>query len=535
MKHFFFILFMTISSQSFAKDKTAYQYDNNKDGKVDSTYFYDKSGFIKFERDRNYDSKIDHSKLYNSTNSIYKEKKDTNFDGKFDYLKIAQRENDQFYVKEYTVVKGIKTLINQYQVPIVQVKDDNCNYIDRSNILNEISSFVEKFDKTLSKANDDFYSIENFQIHKSCKKQFGKKTISKVISNATKQGLSCLTKIAKEEKKSKKQIELFNLLNRMDSALKDNSWNVTVMCNNTKYFKKNEETKKSDALAAATAGPGIFQGVPHPVISISPHLKTGWGSNISKDELTSVFFHEMLHNYGYTHQDGIDTVYGCEVCCFPKNFKKESITAACNVCKGNYSGELDKKYIKDSAILGHYSSTITAKEFFSNNYKKLENSSHIRASFMTAIMNMHPEMLNKLNSKYPDVTKEFHKELNREMNSKKGHNSQNQLVDKQSKIAATLIGDIFFEKDKEQIIKTLNKLEVDELPYAPSRYSSMTNRQHPGGLKLLTDVEVLIKMALRSEEDPKLKELYSLKLWDIDRAFKNYSKSNKSNRSFNGF
>jgi hypothetical protein len=121
------------------------------------------------------------------------------------------------------------------------------------------------------------------------------------------------------------------------------------------------------------------------------------------------------------------------------------------------------------------------------------------------------------------------------MNSKKVHNSQNKLVDKQSKIAATLIGDIFFEKDKEQIIKTLNKLEVDELPYAPSRYSSMTNRKHPGGLKLLTDVEVLIKMALRSEEDPKLKELYSLKLWDIDRAFKNYSKSNKSNRSFNGF
>ncbi|WP_034721766.1 hypothetical protein [Bacteriovorax sp. DB6_IX] len=524
MKHFFLISILSLQIQ--ATDKKAYQYDNNADGKIDSTYFYNQSGFLSFERDRNYDGKIDHKKEYQQKSSLYTELQDTNFDGDFDKEIIAKIQDQKVLVTEYSLTP-VKSIIREYQYDLVQTANDDCQYIDRSHVLNEINDFVKKFDGTLKKVNSDLLGLENFLIHNSCKKNFGKKNLSKIISNATRQGLSCLTKLAKQSKNSKKQVELFNLLNRMDSSLKDNSWQVNVLCNDKEYFKKDDSSRSSDAMAAATTQPGTFRGTPHPLITINPSLKTGFFGSTDTEEMTSVFFHEMLHNYGYNHQEGYDIVYGCEVCCFPREFNKNSQKTACNVCKGDYSSKTSEEYMKDIALLGHFSKTNPAKEYFADHYKDLKNNRTMRASFMTAILNMHPEMLTELHKKYPDITDSFDKEVAKEMKSKQYYDNTSELVRSQSKVTAEIIGSIFFERDKTKIKSALKKLKVANLPYIRTRHTSMTNKNHPGGFQLLSDIEVLLKMARRGEKDKELRRLYTSALLKIDHSFTEYSQSKR--------
>jgi hypothetical protein len=529
MKHFFFVSLLALLSTAFANSKTAFQYDNNKDGIVDSTYYYDKNGFYQFKRDINYDGRIDHTKSFKISTSTYIEKQDLNFDGSFEVKKVAKVKSDEVKYSLYKLKNNSYRLVDTYSLPTLQTKshntEDDCNYVTRNNTISDINEFVSKFDASLSKANNDFHIVENYEVHKSCVKQFGKKGFKRILQDANQKGYSCLSKLAKESVNSKNQIELFNLLNKMDSALKSNTWNVKIICNDKESFKKDQNSRKSDALAQATYTDTTYKGYKHPLISISPHLKTGFFGNISKDEMTTVLFHEMLHNYGYTHGDGMDLAYGCEVCCFPGEFSKKAQKSACNVCKGDYKkGILSKDYMKDIAQLGYYSKLNTAKTYFADNFRKFGNDSKYRAAFLTSLLNSHPNLLKHLNKKHPDITESYDKDLYKKIKNQEYHSHNNDYLDEQAKIASQLVSSIFFSRDKNKIISALDGLSPRNILQVYDRHSS--HRVYPGGFKLLSDIEVIIRMALRKEKDPQLRGIYASRLIQIDHAFKNRNSSN---------
>lgn len=83
----------------------------------------------------------------------------------------------------------------------------------------------------------------------------------------------------------------------------------------------------------------------HPYLWLGPEM-----SNLSKSnpsELKAIIFHEMLHNCGHTHSEGIEITYTCEQCCFADEISEDLRKSACNICGGKYSDENDPNYIKD--------------------------------------------------------------------------------------------------------------------------------------------------------------------------------------------
>lgn len=527
MKHFFFLILLISNSVIIAKSKTAFQYDNNKDGKIDSTYFYNSKGIYKFERDINYDGKIDHTKKYQLSSKVYEERLDKDFDGKFEIKKVARIFEDNIQLKTYKLKKTNYVLLETKSIPILESKSNNihddCNYVTRSSVISEISEFVSKFDDSLSKANDGFHYMENYEVHKSCVKQFGKKGFKKILRDANKKGYSCLSKLATESVNSKKQTELFNLLNRMDSAIKSNTWNVKILCNDKEAFKKNEKSRKPDTLAFATSRDVTYKGHKHPLISISPHLKTGFFGNISRDEMTTVLFHEMIHNFGYSHGDGTDMAYGCEVCCFPGEFSKKAQQSACNVCKGEYSDNLSPDYMKDIAQLGLYSKTNTAKTYFADNFRSIPNTSEYRAAFITTFLNSHPNLMKHIHKIHPEITEKYNKDLNKKIENTEYTSHNSEFLDSQAKAAAELVSGIYFSRDKKKIKDALDKIYPSDILKIYDRHSS--HRVYPGGFQLLSDIELLLKMALRQEKDPELRGIYAARLFSIDRAYKKLSES----------
>ncbi len=514
MKYSAIIFFILFSKITYSSQYRAFQYDNNKDKKTDATHYYSKSQIVLIERDKNYDGQIDFKRNYQVNGYIYTDELDTNYDNVFDTIRKVSLSLKSLKVENYIRKNNQLKLISEYKLPIIQSIKEDCNYINRDNVLNEITSFVEKFDKTLRKSNNGTSSISNYKIDQSCISNFGKKTFSKVITEANKIGLSCLTKLAKEEIKSKNQIELFNLLNIMDSSLKSNTWNVTIDCSDKKGFNDGKDNRKHGALAKASTGPIKHNNYSHPFISINPYKKTGLFGNISKKELTSVVFHEMIHNYGYTHGSGIDMAYGCEVCCFPNEFPKKARKYGCNVCKGDYTSDKDSKYVKDISLLSFHSKLVTGKELFSRNYKEFKNNKETQASFIASTMNFGPELIYELQKQTSAVTKSYDEDLLRKIEGLKFYKHGNKTLALEAKKSATLLSSIFFSKNKNDILKALNSIKYREISYIPTRHASL--RSYPGGNSLLTNIETSLQMALKSERDPELRRAYLSKLYLID-------------------
>ncbi|MBC7429753.1 MAG: hypothetical protein H7336_14145 [Bacteriovorax sp.] len=83
----------------------------------------------------------------------------------------------------------------------------------------------------------------------------------------------------------------------------------------------------------------------HPYLWLGPNI-----TKLIKDdpmELKATIFHEMLHNCGYTHSEGMEIPYTCEQCCFSNDLSADRKKSACNICGGKYSNEEDPAYIKD--------------------------------------------------------------------------------------------------------------------------------------------------------------------------------------------
>lgn len=86
----------------------------------------------------------------------------------------------------------------------------------------------------------------------------------------------------------------------------------------------------------------------HPYLWLGPRLKNLLQND--PNELKSMVFHEMIHNCGYLHSEGIEAAYTCEDCCFNKNLASDKKEIACRICGGAYKNEFDIEYQKSLLI-----------------------------------------------------------------------------------------------------------------------------------------------------------------------------------------
>lgn len=349
-----------------------FEFDDNKDGKVDNIFTYQDGHLIEHRNDRNYDGHFDyHLKVIGKATTI---KVDEDFDHEFDRLEEISNEGGSSTLRIFRLSNGKRKLAFEQRYSNIQYglgPENSCNYGQYLDNLNNIDDFVEKLRPVVAKFNNDFSPMaQGLQVHKSCFKNFGEKTFVKMFKNAMDKGLSCLTDLARQNPKDSIKGEISNLINQFNIQLSGKVKPISVICHEKKADWGSGEI--AHASIAQTKASGL--NVEHPFVSLNPKMKTNFFGVVKdgppKDELEGIIFHEMIHNFGYTHQTGLDMSYACETCCFMDDSKGKQ--SACNICRGNYEDNMDPKYIRDLARLSRDSNLIAAESFIYGNLERIK-------------------------------------------------------------------------------------------------------------------------------------------------------------------
>ena len=210
------------------------------------------------------------------------------------------------------------------------------NETDQSNF-SKFISFNEKFHKTK-------YGV---LVDKQCTKRVSKKYFEGNLLLSYQKGVSCLKKLGTKASN--------DILQRINKLFKDKNNPPKIFCGESEFEVKKKGLSWKTAKAYASPNKTFeFHGMQHPFISLDP--KGSW--NFNEYDMQGTLFHELLHNTGFIHTETIERPYSCQSCCFNlmdkpnlymnlgKNAQKEK-DAACKLCKSEYEGITDKKYIKD--------------------------------------------------------------------------------------------------------------------------------------------------------------------------------------------
>lgn len=503
MKFFSSILLFVISTTCIASD--IYSFDNNRDGRNDAYFFLKSQRILQISRDINYDGKIDWIRSYKYKKIYYTEKSDSNFDGIFEkIIEVSKVHNGKQIIKHFEVIGDTRTLISTTLSDAIESKEDfECYVEQRENLVNEVEQFIKNFNQILEGKSPSLLSSgpEPYYIDKSCSQEFGESRFQDILADTHIKGLACLRDLAKEEIKSPNQIELFNLLNIMDSSRRSKDWKVTVTCGEDSLF----EGENVDVLALASIAPSDQQKIKHPFVAFNPKLVN---KKVNRNKISSILFHETLHNYGYSHGEGIDLAYGCEVCCFNKQFSKEAKVYACNICKGNYETQLDKNYLLDISLLRYHTGIAAGKELVQENYKKLNNSKELKIALITRLKSIHPEVLYALFKENDKMIKSVNQDLYKELRTLKYVKMNNNTVTKNAKITSEIIKSIFLDKDVSTTKDLLSRIETGKLIKINDKYSSMMGKTYSGGKALLKDLSEILYLAQQGEDDLRIKQIY---------------------------
>ncbi|EQC44186.1 hypothetical protein [Bacteriovorax sp. Seq25_V] len=489
----------TILSVSYAEDR--FEYDNNNDGKIDNILIYDDGILVEQQNDRNYDGEFDYiaKKQDGLTVITY----DDNYDGKIErqeeitYSGIEAKTN----ITKYKYIDGKKIIFANYSYATIQKSD--CGKENYMRSINSIEDLLADFKPVINKLGGGFSEItKGIQVHESCFDNFSKKSFSKITTNALSKGLSCLKDLAKKNPNETLKSEIPNLLNFFDAQLSGKKKSVSILCH-----EKDARWSDSTVAHASTAetSPRGLEGITHPFVSINPKIHTSiFGAILDgprdKNEMEGILFHEMIHNFGYTHGSGIDITYGCETCCFGED--KEARGNACKLCAGSYKSEFDPEYIHDLANYSASSGLVAAEAFFYANILEIENSAKNTQSLFITLENrglgIQKAMLNELekrNIKLPS-TKNLKKASEYSVPSKE--------IEKNNNLFAGALAALYIDKDINKaaaILSKVNSLSINEIGSSQYDRASFDARKLSRGLNYLSS---LIKNMATDQKSKKI-------------------------------
>lgn len=107
---------------------------------------------------------------------------------------------------------------------------------------------------------------------------------------------------------------------------------------------------------------------------------------VSRKNLRSTLFHELMHNCGQIHGADVEYAYTCPKCCF------ESSQASCEICKGDFSSVSDPEYVSRMRRM-HSASPDPGTESF------------LRSSLFTTDLPVEERLLNFLISEQKDASR----------------------------------------------------------------------------------------------------------------------------------
>lgn len=176
---------------------------------------------------------------------------------------------------------------------------------------------------------DGYYKTAyNLKIEEDCNKRVKISDLEKFYRETMSEGTLCLSRLSNYGKLGDQNnaclLKLFE----------DKQNSPKILCGNWPFCKD---------IYAVGSFPGSSRR--HPYLWLSP--STTVLMKTDPRELKATIFHEMLHNCGYTHSEGIEVTYTCEECCFNKNLSKDKLASACKICAGKYDNEFDLAYQKD--------------------------------------------------------------------------------------------------------------------------------------------------------------------------------------------
>ena len=308
--------------------------DTNDDGRADIfDYFSSEGALIERKEDRNFDSKIDKvSLLPRRSGDKLKIESDENFDGIFERVEERWSEGDYIviHIKIDTKSKGvfdfeIKDRVKREKALAIDSKDSDCvGTIEQLKNIRGLSKLFSNI-AAIGPLSGDFYSTSfGYEIQKACVEQLGANDITNLVSDALKKGLACQWQLGTPQSKTN--------VHKMASLMLDEKNPPKIICDEDNY-------DWGMSMFAHGTTPGDKN---HPFISFNPTKikERGFG------KLSATFFHETMHNIGYLHEADIEFPYVCTSCCFDTSTQKAH-DLACQICKGQYSGPMDKKYITD--------------------------------------------------------------------------------------------------------------------------------------------------------------------------------------------
>jgi hypothetical protein len=196
--------------------------------------------------------------------------------------------------------------------------------IDVNDFFNSVNNVF-----SISKPVGGFYRTRyNLKIEESCKERMPIKKLEIFYRNTMSEGVQCLSKLSTIGSEGPKNISCFEKL------FADKMNPPKLLCGGWPF---------GNGIWAVGSFPGSSKR--HPYLWLGPEISKLYSSN--PNELKATIFHEMLHNCGYIHSEGIEIPYTCEECCFNTTLESDKKKSACNICAGKYQNENDVNYVRE--------------------------------------------------------------------------------------------------------------------------------------------------------------------------------------------
>ena len=337
--------------------------DQNKDGIIDLRIFYQGKHKVRVEHDRNNDKFNDIIETYNPDGSLQDVLRDDDFDKKMEIKETYVKENGHwiqrvFKLQEdgsYKFVVSTKTPVNQQ---VLNTRYLQC--IEGLWIPEVITRLTDASTDAAMTANNGWFPTNyGVRIHQSCVSNFGNDFGITGIRESFNEGISCITGLANQRSPSDRISGSLTNLSLLEEVINPPTGPASIVCNETTGYNwsstAGHASVSSDQALSLPGSPATT--VSHPYISINPNYRPepaagdSDSNTVSRQEFKRTIFHEFLHNLGYRHGHGVEYPYSCEKCCIGPFGESETDRQikrrACNVCRGDYSGENDFEYIMD--------------------------------------------------------------------------------------------------------------------------------------------------------------------------------------------
>lgn len=207
--------------------------------------------------------------------------------------------------------------------------DVTCMSQDSTALLKMVNEISNGIGKPIQK--DGFHLTPyNLKIDNDCKKRLKVEDLERFYREAMSEGVACLDKLTRNG--------LGPLGREINSCLlklfEDKTNPPKLLCGGWPF---------GENILAVGSFPGSAKR--HPYLWLSPSITDFKKGDINENK--GIMFHEMIHNCGFMHSEGVEVTMTCEECCFNKKLSKSQKQNACNICAGKYTNENDSHYVRE--------------------------------------------------------------------------------------------------------------------------------------------------------------------------------------------